>query len=60
MYHRVHYQLRWWALWRHPHRGYRWWGMYWSWQRKDGVIVFGKTQTLQFALRQTLLVKSQW
>ena len=45
MYHRVHHQLRRWALWRHPHKGYRW-RMHRYWQRKDGGIVFGKPQTL--------------
>lgn len=44
-YYRVHHQLRRWALWRHPHKGYRW-RMYRYWLRKDGVIGFGKTQTL--------------
>jgi RNA-directed DNA polymerase len=24
LYHRVHHQLRRWAFWRHPHKGYRW------------------------------------
>jgi RNA-directed DNA polymerase len=45
MYHRVHHQLRRWAYWRHHHKGYRW-RMHRYWQRKDGRIVFGKTQTL--------------
>ena len=45
MYHRVHHQLRRWALWRHRHKGYRW-RMHRYWQRQDGKIVFGKTQTL--------------
>jgi Group II intron, maturase-specific domain len=45
MYHRVHHQLRRWAAWRHPHKGYRW-RIHRYWQRKDGVIVFGKTQAL--------------
>lgn len=44
-YYRVHHQLRRWALWRHPHKGYRW-RMSRYWLRKDGVIGFGKTQTL--------------
>jgi hypothetical protein len=49
MYHRVHHQLRRWAAWRHHHKGYRW-RMHRYWQRKDGVVVFGKTQGRLYVL----------
>src|SRR5215472_9511474 len=40
MYHRVHHQLRRWARWRHPHKGYRW-RMARYWHRHHGTLVFG-------------------
>jgi RNA-directed DNA polymerase len=45
MYTRVHHQLRRWAAWRHPRKGYHW-RMQRYWQRHEGVWVFGKTRIL--------------
>ena len=45
MYHRVHHQLRRWARWRHPHKGYRW-RMARYWRRHHGTLVFGQTRSL--------------
>src|SRR5262245_45398235 len=44
-YHRVHHQLRRWARWRHPHKGYRW-RMARYWHRHHGTLVFGQTRGL--------------